>query len=122
MTLAGRPRDEDRLDGLRGKERCLSRNDLRRQRAVGVKRREDGGDELVERTDRFHSRSQCAARITGGSVSRGLIRSTSTIETSATLAKTLKIPKSGTWRSRSSPKPQSAKPPQLMLTRFMMPY
>ena len=36
-------------------------------------------------------------------------------------AKTLKIPKRGTRWSRSAPKPQSAKPPQLMLTRFMMP-
>ena len=52
---------------------------------------------------------------------RGLISRTRTMDTIATLAKMPKMPKSGTCRSRRRPKPQSAKPPQLMLTRFMIP-
>ena len=39
----------------------------------------------------------------------------------AVLAKRPKITLIGTWLSRRAPKPQSANPPQLMLTRFMIP-
>ena len=53
---------------------------------------------------------------------RGRISRTRTTETTAAAAKTLKMTLSGTSRSRRTPKPQSARPPQLMLTRFMMPY
>ena len=43
-------------------------------------------------------------------------------EINAIPAKTPKMTSSGTCWSRRAPKPQSAKPPQLMLTRFMKPY
>ena len=53
--------------------------------------------------------------------SRGRISSTINTESNATPANAPKMMFSGTWRSRSAPKAQSPKPPQLMLTKFMMP-
>src|SRR6187401_3557630 len=55
------------------------------------------------------------------STCRGRIKSTMKTESRATPANTPKMTLSGTWRSRNAPKAQSPKPPQLMLTRFIMP-
>lgn len=52
---------------------------------------------------------------------RGLIASTVATERIASAANPPKIAARDTSASRSTPKPQSAKPPQLMLTRFMIP-
>ena len=93
---------------------CTAR--LRSERAVGVKGRVRRRHQLVKRTNRVII-NLATVRKSGAAGSAAPARSRST----AALAKTPKMPNSGTWRSRSTPKPQSAKPPQLMLTRFMMP-
>lgn len=66
--------------------------------------------------------SQCSLTPpTRSSILRGWMSSTSTTEITQALAKTPKMMLSGMARSRIAPKPQSAKPPQLMLTKFISP-
>ena len=62
----------------------------------------------------------CASLLTINS-GFGRISNTNTAEKQAKPAKMPKISGNGTSRSRSTPNPQSAKPPQLMLTMFMTP-
>ena len=85
------------------------------QRAVGVERRVGGGAEPVELEGGHGKEGQARS----ASVAR--ILSTSQAERQATAAKPPKIRLSGTWWSRSQPKPTSARPPQEMLAMFMRP-
>ena len=104
----GRRAGAQRADGDPGgrPDRAVPRPPGRRLRAApgeGVGRRRAG---------------QGGSRTSSG---RGRTRRTRTTETTAAAAKSPNVTSRGTCASRSAPKPQSAKPPQLMLTRFMMP-
>jgi hypothetical protein len=56
MALARRTGDEDSGGAVRGKERGLRRNNVRRERAVSMERRMNGGNEFVKRLNWFHQR------------------------------------------------------------------
>src|SRR5262249_40275961 len=115
MTLPCRPGDEDRVNVVAEQVLGLLLHGARVQPAVRVEGRVGRGDEAAQLVG--HARWSC-----GVSSGLGRISSTITMERIAVAANTLKITLSGTSRSRRMPKPQSARPPQLMLTRFMMPY
>ena len=113
--------DEGRGDAALQQMGGLLLDDGEVERAVRRERCVRRGDETVKWMDWFHFKNQWVTGAGPWSVSRGLMSKTSTTDNTAALAKMPKMPKSGTCRSRRMPKPQSAKPPQLMLTRFMMP-
>ncbi len=123
--------DENRAHAARRQMRRLGFHCGEIQRAVRMEGRVRGGGEAVKRNHGDHEEEEeeegCGGvrkteiQAWSVSVKRGLMRSTSTTDTTAALAKTLKMPASGTCRSRMMPKPQSASPPALMLTKFMRP-
>ena len=111
-AFAGGTADEHGRDAFAAEEGGLLLDDAEVERAVGVERRVGGRAE--------------AGELKGGHgqevvLSRGRIQSAMKMESKAIPAKTPKMRFSGMCWSRRAPKIQSAKPPQLMLTRFIRP-
>ena len=106
--------DEGEADAVGPEVGGLRLHDVEAERAVRVERGVDGSDETGEGTLGLHG----ASRSSSG---RGRTRRMRTTETIAAPEKMPKMTASGTRASRSAPKPQSANPPQLMLTKFIRP-
>ena len=118
-AFAGGAADEGELHAVGEQVRALFPNHIEMERAVGVKRRVRGGDQAAQGSRAFQDHDALGG--TPASAVRGRMSSTSTTEMTAAPAKALKMTLSGMFASRIAPKPQSANPPQLMLTRFMTP-
>jgi hypothetical protein len=112
--LQGHTSKEAGQDGAAHKEEPA--NEARSRRQARTARTRSATHPSNERNQRLSSSIQPA-----GCASRGRISRTIAAESNATPAKVPKMILSGTWRSLRTPKTQSAKPPKVMLTKFMIP-
>src|SRR5262249_19690844 len=114
VAFAGGAADEGGADAMAEEVLDLPLDDAEVQFAVGAKGGVGRGDEPLA----FKVQGVGSPGLGSG---RGRISRTRATEAIAVAANRLKMTLSGTCRSRSQPKPQSARPPQPMLTRFMIP-
>ena len=111
-AFTGSAADEDGRDAVATKKGGLLLDDGEVHRPVGMERRVGGRAEASE-LEGGHGQEVV--------LSRGRMQSAMKMESKAMPAKTPKMRFSGMCRSRKTPKIQSAKPPQLMLTKFIRP-